>query len=208
MLACAVAAEHPVAALILAGGASLRMGRPKALLELDGQTFVARGVDTVRAAGCAPVIVIDGAHWLDPELPGLAGVVLTHNNRWELGPLSSLQVGLARALELEPTLAGVLTHPVERTRVRVVTIAKLLAAFAEQPGMLWQPSVAGQSGHPMLWPRALFDALLALDPARESARTLVRGAAASLRRKLEVEDRGVLDNIDTPTDLARLDEPL
>jgi molybdenum cofactor cytidylyltransferase len=191
--------RQPVCALILAGGASVRMGRPKALLEYRGRSFVACGIAAVREAGCAPVIVVDGAHRLE-----LGDVELVHNEHWEQGPLSSLQVGLRRALALEPALAGVLVHHVERPRVRVETIAKLLAAFAEQPEMLWQVAVAGHSGHPMLWPRALFDALLALDPARDSARTLVRGAAAERRRKLEVDDLGVLDNIDSPADLALL----
>lgn len=195
-----------VAALILAGGASARMGRPKALLDWQGRSFVAGGVDRVRAAGCTLVIVVDGAHRLDPALPGLAGATIVHNQHWQLGPLASMQVGLRRALALEPALAGLLVHHVERPRVRVTTFASLLAAFAEQPDKLWQPSLAGRSGHPMLWPRALFDQLLALDPAHDSARTLVRGAAAGLRRKLAVDDPGVLDNIDTPDDLARLRE--
>ncbi|HLT35947.1 MAG TPA: nucleotidyltransferase family protein [Enhygromyxa sp.] len=194
--------ERSVAALILAGGASARMGQPKALLELDGLSFVEQGVAAVRAGGCARVIVVDGAHRLDGL--ALAGVELVHNDRWQLGPLSSVQVGLRRALELEPGLAGLLVHHVERPRVRGQTIAGLLAASEREPGTLWQPSVGGRSGHPMLWPGELFDALLGLDPARDSARTLVRGAAAGLRRKLAVDDRGVLDNIDTPADLARL----
>jgi molybdenum cofactor cytidylyltransferase len=198
------AGERHVGALILAGGASVRMGRAKALLEWNGRTFVAGGVELVRAAGCAPVIVVDGAYRLSPELAGLEAVELAHNEAWQLGPLSSMQVGLRRALALEPALAGLLVHHVERPRVRVETIAKLIAAFDEQPDMLWQPTVGERSGHPMLWPRALFEPLLALDPARESARTLVRGAAAGLRRKLEVSDLGTLDNIDTPAELARL----
>lgn len=197
-------AEPPIAVLILAGGASARMGRPKALLEYAGRTFLHAGVATVRAAGCSPVIVIDGAHRLDTEVSGLAGVELVHNHRWQLGPLSSMQLGLARALELVPTIAGVLTHRIEQPRVRVETLVALLSSFASEPAKLWQPALGGRSGHPMLWPRQLFDPLLALDPACESARTLVRGPAAELRRKLEVDDPGVLDNIDTPADLARL----
>lgn len=203
-----MAAERQVGALILAGGASVRMGRAKALLEWNGMTFVARGVELVRAAGCAPVLVVDGAHRLDAGLSGLARAVLVHNQAWPLGPLSSMQVGLRRALALEPALAGLLVHHVERPRVRVETITALLEAFAEQPDMIWQPTVGGRSGHPMLWPRVLFEPLLALDPAHASARTLVRGAAAGLRRKLEVDDLGVLDNIDTPDDLARLRDGL
>ncbi len=194
----------PIAGLILAGGESARMGRPKALLELDGRSFVAVGVATLRAAGLAPVLVVDGAHRLDPSAPGLDAVELVHNEAWPLGPLASVQAGLRRALTLAPTLAGLLVHHVERPRIRPATIRALLAAFAAEPEALWQPTHAGRSGHPLLWPRALFEPLLALDPARETARTLVRGAAARSRRKLEVDDPGVLDNIDTPDDLARL----
>jgi CTP:molybdopterin cytidylyltransferase MocA len=201
-----VTAEANVGALILAGGASVRMGRAKALLEWNGQTFVARGVELVRAAGCAPVLVVDGAHRLDASW--VVGAELVHNEAWPLGPLASTQVGLRRALALEPALAGLLVHHVERPRVRVETIIALLEAFAEQPDVIWQPTVGGRSGHPMLWPRSLFEPLLALDPAHDSARSLVRGAAARLRRKLEVDDPGVLDNIDTPDDLARLRDGL
>ncbi|KIG13788.1 CTP:molybdopterin cytidylyltransferase [Enhygromyxa salina] len=196
-----------VAGLILAGGASQRMGRAKALLEFEGRPFVGIGVELLRQAGCAWVLVVDGAHPLDPHAGAIAGAELVHNHRWQLGPLSSLQCGLARALELEPLLDAVLVHHVERPRVRPQTVSALLASAAAEPDCVWQPSHAGRSGHPLLWPRALFQALASLDPRHETARTLIRGAASGQRRKLEVDDEGVLDNIDTPDQLARLSSP-
>lgn len=195
-----------VAALILAGGESRRMGVAKATLELDGRSFVARAIELLRAVGCAPVLVVDGAHVLADA--AIVGAQRVHNTDWQLGPLSSLQVGLKRALaledQLEARLDAVVVHPVERPRVRVDTLEALLAGLAREPDAIWQPTHAGQSGHPIVWPRVCFDELLALDPARETARTLVRGRAASRRRKLEVDDAGVLDNIDTPADVAAL----
>jgi molybdenum cofactor cytidylyltransferase len=188
-----------VAGLILAAGESRRMGRPKALLELDGRSFVDHGIELLCAAGCAPVLVVDGAH----RLEGL-GVEVVHNREWERGPLSSLQVGLRRALEIAPVIEAVLVHHVERPRVRVETVRALLAGFACEPEQVWQPTYEGRSGHPVLWPRALFDPLLALDPSLTSARELLRGAAAARRRKLDLDDPGVLDNFDTPDDLAHL----
>ena len=189
-----------VAGLILAGGASARMGRPKATLTFEGRSFVERGVELLRDAGCSPVLVVDGAH----ELAPLEGAQLVHNTNWRMGPLSSLQLGLARALALAPSLDALVVHHVERPRVRVETVRALLAAARAEPGTIWQPRHAEHSGHPLLWPCTVFKALLDLDPNHESARTLIRGAAASLRRKLKVDDPGVLENIDTPADLAGL----
>lgn len=195
-----LSAAGPVAGVVLAAGASSRMGRPKALLELDGRSFVARGVDLLCAAGCEPVIVVDGAHRLGP----IEGAALVHNPDWTHGPLASLQRGLGQALARAPTLAACVVHHVERPRVAVETVTALLALLERAPGSLCQPSYGGRSGHPMVWPRELFDALLALDPARDTARTLVRGPAAGRRRKLELDDPGVVDNIDTPADYAAL----
>lgn len=194
-----------VAGLILAAGESRRMGRPKALLELDAVTFLGWGLELLRAAGCAPVLVVDGAHRLTgaPRVE-LTRAELVHNEAWSRGPLSSLQVGLRRALEIEPQIDAVLVHHVERPRVRIETLRSLLAGLAREPDGVWQPTHLGRSGHPIVWPRSLFDELLALDPSHASARELLRGSAAPRRRKLEVEDPGVLDNFDTPDDLAQL----
>jgi CTP:molybdopterin cytidylyltransferase MocA len=194
-----------VAGLILAAGESRRMGRPKALIELDGGSFLGWGIELLRAAGCEPVLVVDGAHRLEgaggAEMVG-AGVV--HNEAWQQGPLSSLQVGLRRALVIAPGIDAVLVHHVERPRVRVETLRALLAGLAREPDGIWQPTHLGRSGHPIVWPRSLFDELLALDPSHASARELLRGSAAARRRKLDVDDLGVLDNFDTPDDLEQL----
>jgi molybdenum cofactor cytidylyltransferase len=196
-----VSEEHVrVAGLILAAGESRRMGRPKALLEIDGRSFVSIGIELLHAGGCAPVLVVDGAHRLEQML----GAEIVHNLEWEGGPLSSLQVGLRRALVLAPLLDAILVHHVERPRVRVETIQALLAGLEREPDGIWQPMHLGRSGHPLVWPRVLFDELLALDPNHASARDLLRGSAAERRRKLDLDDPGVLDNLDTPDDLARL----
>ena len=189
-----------VAGLILAAGASARMGRPKATLELDGRSFVELGVATLLEAGCSPVLVVDGAH----RLGALDGASVVHNASWRRGPLSSLQVGLREALAREPSLDAIVVHHVERPRVRARTVCALIDASLAEPGCIWQPSWAGRSGHPLVWPCTLFDALLHLDPIDETARTLTRGAAASMRRKLDVDDPGVIDNVDTPAELEKL----
>lgn len=191
------------AGLILAAGESRRMGRAKALLELDGRSFARLGVELLLAGGCAEVILVEGAHDLRArvgELPATARWVV--NERWPLGPLSSIQAGLA-ALEAE--VDALVVHHVERPRVRPETVRALLDGLARDPGTCWQPRVDGRSGHPLVWPAAAFGELATLDPRTDTARTLLRSPEWSpRRRKLDCDDLGALDNIDRPEDLAAL----
>lgn len=182
------------AAIVLAAGASTRMGRPKALLRHGDRTFVRCAVDL--AAGCDPILVISGA--VDIAGADLGPARRVHNEAWSKGQLSSLQRGLA---ELDRP-AGLLVLTVDRPHVRPSTVAALLAAFDNFPGGIWQPSHAGRRGHPIVYPAALLPALCAL-PVDASPRDLL-AAHPQLRRDLPVDDPAILDNLDRPADLARL----
>lgn len=184
-----------VAAVVLAAGASARMGRPKAALQWRGRTFVEHAV--ALASSCAPVVVVAGA----TALPAL-DVAIVHNPHWQDGPLSSLQVGL-RAIE-DAAWTGVLVLTVDRPHVRASTIAALLREHASHPDAVVQPIHEGRRGHPILHPRDVANALLQL-PRTATARDVVhRPDVAARRRAIDVDDAAILDNIDTPEDLARL----
>lgn len=183
------------AAIVLAAGASTRMGRPKALLRHGERSFVACAVDLAAAAGCAPIVVVTGAQTISEPL----AATLIHNETWPLGPLSSLQRGLAA---ITGDITGVLVLTVDRPHLRPTTIVALVAAFRGAPTHIWQPEYAGQRGHPLIWPAALLPALRALPPDGDP-RPLLREHTAS-RRSLMVDDPATLDNLDRPEDLARL----
>ena len=186
------------AAIVLAAGASTRMGRPKALLVHGERSFVACAVDLAATAGCAPIVVVTGAQAIREPL----AATLVHNDTWPLGQLSSLQRGLAAIAESAGDASGVLVLTVDRPHLRPTTIAALVAAFRAAPECIWQPEHAGQRGHPRVWPAALLPALRALPPDGDP-RPLLREHAAS-RRSLTVDDPATLDNLDRPEDLARL----
>jgi len=188
------------AAVVLAAGASTRMGRPKQLLRHRERSFVGCAVDLARAAGCTPIVVVTGAIGLDRE--PLAPALLVVNPDWPMGQLSSLQRGLAAAREHRPDTPGLLVLTVDRPHLRPDTVAALVAAWRAEPGGLWQPEHHGRRGHPVIYPAALLSALAALPPTA-SPRPLV-AAHAALRRGLAVEDPAVLDNLDRLEDLARL----
>ncbi len=189
-----------VGAVVLAAGASTRMGRPKQLLRHRGRSFVGCAVDLAHAAGCAPIVVVTGAIDLGDE--PLAPASIVHNTDWPKGQLSSLQRGLAALLERRADPSAVLVLTVDRPHLRPATITALVAAARAEPGALWQPELQGRRGHPVIYPAALLPALAALPPDA-SPRTLI-AAHPALRRGLPVDDPAVLDNLDHPQDLARL----
>lgn len=175
----------PPAGLVLSAGASSRMGRPKALLRLDGETFVERLCRLMREAGCGEVVVVVGAHAeaIRPAVPGWARVVI--NPEWRRGMRSSLRAGL-RALPPGPVI---LTH-VDRPLVEPRTLTRLMTA----PGSA-VPVCGGRAGHPVRLGAELRPRLLAGDDAPLSG---ILDAARP--RRLAVSDRGVLQNINTPAD--------
>ena len=204
-----MATEPPrgVAAIVLAAGAGARMGEPKALLRWAGRTFLRRVVDLAEAAGCAPILAIAGAVRLPAAERGPALEVV--HPSWREGQLSSLQAGLCAlggaraALTLDGARAA-LVLTVDRPHLRPATVAALVAAHAADPAAIWQPVHAGRRGHPILYPADLHPELLALAPAAGPRAWLESPSVAARRRVLPVDDPAVLDNIDTPQDLARL----
>src|ERR1700679_1330829 len=83
-------------AVILAAGASRRMGRPKALLEIGGRALVVRAAEAALAAPVWPVVVVLGAEAskIRPVLARLP-VLIVENPAWAEGMASSLRTGLA-----------------------------------------------------------------------------------------------------------------
>jgi molybdenum cofactor cytidylyltransferase len=185
-----------VAGVILAAGESSRMGRDKALLPYAGATFLERLV-RLFAAHVSPVMVVLGhnaariAAALPPGLP----VRAVTNPDYRLGQFSSLQTGL-RAL---PPDAAALVTLVDHPAVAESTVQSILAHSAAP---LVIPRRGGRRGHPILLSRRLIDELLALPPDA-TAKQVVR-AHLSEAVLLDVDDPGVLRDIDTPADYAQL----
>ncbi len=189
--------------VILAAGRSTRMGRPKALLRIPStnRTFVAQLATTLLGGGVADVLIVgrpdDEA--LREEVDALrASVRFVENHHAETGQLSSVIAGLNAADR--PGTRGVLVTPVDLPLIMPATIEALLAAFARTAEPIARATHSGRHGHPVVFGRAVFDALRHADPAT--------GAKAVLRSHpvldVEVPDAGVLADIDTPADYERV----
>jgi CTP:molybdopterin cytidylyltransferase MocA len=191
--------------IVLAGGASTRMGRPKAGLLLGGtETVLARVVRTLLEAEMAEVVVVAGAHpqavaeALGPAPPRVRVVVNAH---WATGQLSSLLCGLD-AID-EPDLGAALVTLVDVPLVGVETVRAIVNAWWRTGAPIVRPSRGDEHGHPVVFDRALFDELRAADPS-VGAKAVIRANAGSLV-DVDVDDPGAFLDLDTPEDFARIE---
>jgi len=198
-----------VPGVILAAGASSRMGRPKALLPTStpGETFLSRLVGTLVAGGLDDLVLVVG-RLAGPEEAALARVVdglppilrVVENPDPSRGQLSSLQTGLA--VVDHPGIRGMLVTLIDVPLVSAGTVRALLGAYEATGAPVVRPARQGRHGHPVIFDRGLFDALRQADPAG-GARAIVR---ANIGRAVEVtvDDEGAFIDVDTPDDYARV----
>lgn len=192
--------------IVLAGGGSVRMGWPKALLPWPPRDvpIVVHVTDTLRDAGVAPLGVVTGRHH-DRIAPVLEGhdVTVLPNPRHEEGQLSSLLHGLRWAFEQTEGQWAMVTL-VDVPAVRAVTVRALAGAAAAGQTRAIRPRHGDRHGHPVVWRRDVLAMLEAADPAL-GARAVMRALAiAGGVLDLDVDDPGVLTDIDTPEDYARI----
>ncbi|CAM3767445.1 nucleotidyltransferase family protein [Corallococcus sp. ZKHCc1 1396] len=185
-----------VAVVLLAAGASSRLGQPKQLLIHEGVPLVRRAAQA--ALGAGPVVVVLGARReaVAAELEGLR-VRCVDNPDWARGQGSSLQAGL-RALP--PDVDGMLVMLCDQLRVEAAHLRALVATFERTRAPIVASAYAGTRGVPALFSRAVFDELAALPPA-EGARGLI---ARDPSRVVEVALAGGEEDVDTARDLSRL----
>jgi molybdenum cofactor cytidylyltransferase len=184
-------------AVILAAGASRRLGQPKQLVRVAGDTLLGR---TVRAAlaACAPVLVVlgSGAEAMAGELAGLP-VTLVRNDQWREGMAASIRAGVQA---LPAGAEGVLLLVCDQPAVDAALLTRLLDARRRRPDAIIACGYAGTRGVPALFPAGCLEQLLALRGDR-GARELLRGADVEVLPFPE----GALD-VDRPGDLPGLRE--
>jgi molybdenum cofactor cytidylyltransferase len=151
----------PVAAIVLAAGGSARMGRNKLLFPISGETVLRRAVQRATAAGFDPVVVVLGheADRAQAELAGLACRTVV-NPDWTDGINRSLRTGLA-ALPPETTAAVVMLA--DMPLVTTEMLRTLIERWRDGTAPLVISDYDGVSAPPMLYGRALFPELLAME---------------------------------------------
>ncbi|MFI6063878.1 NTP transferase domain-containing protein [Micromonospora sp. NPDC051227] len=185
------------AGLLLAAGAGRRYGRPKALVELDGEPLVRRAIRLLGDGGCAPVHVVLGAG--ADEMPDLPGAVPVRHERWSDGLGSSLLRGLASLPAAVPAAVVVL---VDQPLLSPVAVRRVRTAYADGAAVA-VATYAGRPGHPILLTRRTWPLLSGCALGDRGARDLLRDRP-DLVVEVPCDDVGSPADVDTPADLLRL----
>lgn len=187
-----------VGGIVPAAGASRRMGRPKALLEIGGRTFVARSVHALVEGGCDAVRVVVRSDDRDTAaLARRAGASVVRNADPGDGPITSLRLALA---PMRDVLSGIVVLPLDHALVEARHVHDLLARARASDAPIVLPVRRGKRGHPSFFRHTLFDELL--DPALEGgARTVVHRHLDDAHT-FDCDDVAVVTDVDTPADLA------
>jgi molybdenum cofactor cytidylyltransferase len=199
-----------IPAIVLAAGASSRMGRPKALLPIgaSGETFLTRILHMLRAGGVPRAVVVIGgsANEVRASLPRDDGFVSVVENRdYEQGQLSSLLVGLSAA-EANADVEGVMMTLVDLPLISEATVRAVLEAQRRASGApIVRPARGVRRGHPVIFHCRLFEELRHADLSM-GARPVVRAHAAG-EVNVEVTDDGAFTDIDTPEDYEQFIRP-
>ena len=201
-----------IRAIVLAAGASSRMGQAKAALPLghSGETLVARVVRTLLAGGAPDVTVVAGAH-IDAVRMAMPPFVEATNGKpaigrarviehagWQQGQLSSLLAGLD-AID-DPLLEGALVTLVDVPLVSPSTVAAILSEWRRTRAAIVRPANGHRHGHPVLFDRSVFADLRAAD--------LTVGAKPVFAKhqvlNVQVDDPGAFEDVDTPEDYEKI----
>jgi molybdenum cofactor cytidylyltransferase len=177
-----------IAAIVLAAGASKRLGQPKQLAKINDETLLQRAIRTAHEAGCAPIIVILGAHHAEIlASTNLHPAVCVINNAWQEGIASSIRLGV----EAVPKEAeGALLLTCDQPAISAAHLRSLMAT-----GNTTASAYAGRHGVPAYFPASMFAELIKL---RGDA-----GAREFLRNTATVDLSGGELDIDTPADLDK-----
>jgi molybdenum cofactor cytidylyltransferase len=189
------------ASVILAAGLSSRMTAFKPLLKVGDITLTDRLISTYQKNG-ADVILVTG--WRKEQLQsGIKSrdVRIVDNPDFQNGMFTSVQAGV-RALDNRYSCFFI--QPVDIPMVRPYTIKLLTEAHGREPDRIIYPVFDGHRGHPVLIPASLTSRILASRP--EGGLKTVLELHSDLTMEVQVADRHIIFDVDTPEDFQELQE--
>jgi molybdenum cofactor cytidylyltransferase len=193
-----------IVAVVLSAGESSRMGRPKALLPVDGVRFIEKIVTALKSTRVAKIIAVLGhdADEMRRQIGDLP-VTMVVNPNYKQGQLSSLVAAInsIQSSKDSASVDGILVHLVDHPYINPDLVNLMIDRFHETKKLIVVPRYQGRRGHPVIFSSALFAELLAA-PLDQGAKTVVH-AHRHETLEIDTEDEGVTIDIDTPEEYRK-----
>lgn len=188
-----------LAAVILSGGASSRMGSPKALLPYQGRPFLEHllKITIHPEIGARRVVLGADAESIAKAIPLKANEMII-NSQWEKGQLSSIQAAVRK---LPAGTEGMLLLLIDHPLISSVLVGELIAQFHKSRKPIVLPVYEGRRGHPVIFSASLYPELLRA-PAETGARAVVWAHADEVE-EVPTNEEGCVLNLNDPETLNR-----
>jgi len=189
-----------LAAVILSGGASHRMGSPKALVSYQGTSFLEHLLSVTRhpAIGARRVVLGPDANAISQQV-ALQPEEVVINTEWERGQLSSIHAALR---SLPADTEGMLLCPVDHPLVSAGLVNTLIATFLDTRAPVVLPVFEGKRGHPVIFSAAVYGELLRA-PLEMGARAVV-WAHKNEVQEIPTAEEGCVLNLNDPDAILKL----
>ena len=193
--------NQPVSAVILAAGTSSRMGQAKQLLALGESTVLAHTLAHVRAAALHEIILVLGAsaESIRRRLPSPHELKIVVNPDYQQGIASSLRTGLTA---VDPSSDAALIILGDQPFLRPQTLDRIVDEYRRSQAQIVIPMYQGQRGNPVLLDRSVFAEVMTLEGDVGSRAIFANHLDGIVN--VEVEDKGILLDLDEPADYERL----
>lgn len=188
-----------LAAVILSGGASSRMGSPKALLPYQGRPFLEHLLEiTARPEiGARKVVLGADADSIAKAIPLKANEIVI-NPEWEKGQLSSIQAAVRK---IPAGTDGMLLFLIDHPLISSALVGELIAQFYKSKKPIVLPLYEGRRGHPVIFAASLYDELLRA-PLETGARAVVWAHKDEVE-EVRTNEEGCVLNLNDPETLNR-----
>jgi molybdenum cofactor cytidylyltransferase len=188
-----------LAAVILSGGASRRMGSPKALLSYQGRPFLEHLLDVARhpKIGLRRIVLGADAAPIAKEV-NLSSDEIVTNDQWEKGQLSSIQAALR---SLPPQTDGIILLLIDHPLVSSTLVGELVESFYGSGKPIVLPMYEGRRGHPVIFSSVLYQELMNA-PLETGARSVVWAHAGEVQI-VQTSEEGCVLNLNDPDTMKR-----